>query len=279
MGHLFAWEYEIKVSERAIGIFDSGVGGLTVFKEIACCLPGEPLIYLGDTARVPYGTKGPETVLRYACEAASFLVKQRVKMIVVACNTASSVALPELARRFSLPVVGVIEPGARRAAAMTRNGRVGVIGTEGTIRSEAYTRGIHAVNPEISVFPAACPLFVPLAEEGWTDHPVALQVAREYLAPLIAQDIDTLVLGCTHYPLFKKTLHAVLGEGVSLIDSAEATACVVNGILQQQDLFRRSGPAPHRFFVTDVPGRFERVGGAFLGSPFPGVEHVELEPC
>jgi glutamate racemase len=266
-----------RVSERAIGVFDSGVGGLTVFKEIAELLPGEELVYLGDTARVPYGTKSPPTVLRYALEAAAFLSDQRVKMLVVACNTASSVALTELEERFSLPVIGVIEPGARKAAALTRSRRVGVIGTEGTIRSGAYTRAIQAIDPAIEVFSMACPLFVPLVEEGWVDHPVTHLTAREYLTPLLHQGIDTLVLGCTHYPLLKGTLRAVLGAGVQLVDSAQETAALVSHLLRQRDQYRRSPAAPARIFVTDVPARFERVGGTFLGAVLPGVRQVQID--
>lgn len=264
------------MSERAIGIFDSGVGGLTVYREIARQLPGEEYIYLGDTGRVPYGTKSPGTVLRYAQEAAEFLVRHRVKMIVVACNTASAVALAALEERFRLPVVGVIEPGAKKAVAVTRSGRVGVIGTEGTIKSGAYTRAIHAFDPAIEVFAAACPLFVPLAEEGWAEHPVARLAAEEYLAPLRQHAIDTLVLGCTHYPLLKPTLRALLGEQVTLVDSATETANCVETLLRRDQLFRRANPHPPRFFVTDVPFRFERVGGAFLGAPLADVEQVEI---
>jgi glutamate racemase len=265
------------VSERAIGVFDSGVGGLTVYKEIAALLPREELVYLGDTARVPYGTKSPPTVLRYALEAAAFLSDQRVKMLVVACNTASSVALKELEERFSLPVIGVIEPGARKAAALTRTRRVGVIGTEGTIKSGAYTRAIHAIDPAIDVFPLACPLFVPLVEEGWIDHPVTHLAASAYLSPLLEERIDTLVLGCTHYPLLKGTLRTVLGEEVQLVDSAQETAASVAAVLQQRDQFRRGQAAPPRIFVTDVPTRFEKVGGTFLGAPLQGVRQVQID--
>ena len=265
------------MSERAIGIFDSGVGGLTVFKELRRQLPGENLVYLGDTARVPYGTKSPATVLRYAREAAAFLARRRVKMLVVACNTASSVAIEELAHHFSLPVVGVIDPGARKAAALTRNRRVGVIGTEGTIKSGAYSRAIQAQDPRVEVLAAACPLFVPLAEEGWAEHPVARQIAAEYLAPLQAFGIDTLVLGCTHYPLLKKVLHQVLGPEVQLVDSAEETARLVANLLEQNHLRRQGAPASPHFFVTDVPTRFERVGGEFLGAPLLGVEQVAID--
>ncbi len=265
------------MSERAIGVFDSGVGGLTVLKEMVRLLPGEELVYLGDTARVPYGTKSPRTVLRYALEAAAFLVEQRVKMLVVACNTASSVALAELEERFSLPVVGVIEPGARKAVAVTRNRRVGVIGTEGTVASGAYARAIQTLDPAIEVFSAPCPLFVPLAEEGWAEHPVAVLTAREYLAPLMENGIDTLVLGCTHYPLLKNTLRQVLGDGVALVDSAEETSRTVEAMLNGRKLPRQSSPGQPRFFVTDIPTRFVRVGGAFLGHPLQEVTQVSLD--
>ena len=230
------------MSERAIGIFDSGVGGLTVFKEIRRQLPGEELLYLGDTARVPYGTKSPRTVLRYALEAASFLVERGVKLLVVACNTASSVALPALEERFSLPVVGVIVPGAGKAVALTRDRRVGVIGTEGTVKSGAYTRAIHGLDSAISVFSASCPLFVPLAEEGWAEHSVTRLTAQEYLTPLLCQGIDTLVLGCTHYPLLKKTLREVAGAGVTLVDSAAETARCVADLPAVHGLARPTSP-------------------------------------
>lgn len=265
------------MAERAIGIFDSGVGGLTVYREIARQLAKEEFIYLGDTGRVPYGTKSPSTVLRYAQEAATFLVSHRVKMIVVACNTASAVALADLEERFRLPVVGVIEPGARKAAAVTKNRRVGVIGTEGTIKSGAYTRAIHALDPHIEVIATACPLFVPLVEEGWAEHPVTRLIAQEYLAPLLGQGIDTLVLGCTHYPLLKPTLRAILGEQVTLVDSAAETAKSVRAVLHKDNLFRRSLPPPTRFFVTDLPTRFEQVGGTFLGELLSNVQQVEID--
>lgn len=264
--------------ERAIGIFDSGVGGLTVLRELRRQLPHEELVYLGDTARVPYGTKSPQTVGRYAREAARFLVGQRVKLLVVACNTASAVALDELAAIHRLPVVGVIEPGARRALEVTRGGRIGVIGTEGTVRSRAYERALLAGNPDVRVCAAPCPLFVPLAEEGWAEHAIARLAAAEYLAPLLRQEIDTLVLGCTHYPLLKRTLQEVVGDGVQLIDSAEETAKTVAELLAREGLARREGaPGAPRYFVTDVPERFERVGGAFLGAPLAGVSTVTLD--
>jgi glutamate racemase len=264
--------------ERAIGIFDSGVGGLTVLRELLRQLPHEELVYLGDTARVPYGTKSPQTVGRYAREAARFLVGQRVKLLVVACNTASAVALDDLAAVHRLPVVGVIEPGARRALEVTSVGRIGVIGTEGTIRSGAYERALRKGRPEIEICTAPCPLFVPLAEEGWAEHPIARLAAAEYLAPLLRRGVDTLVLGCTHYPLLKRTLQHVAGPKVKLIDSAEETAKTVAALLKEQGLERRgSPPGSPRYFVTDVAERFERVGGSFLGAPLTGVTTVTLD--
>ena len=264
--------------ERAIGVFDSGVGGLTVLRELRHQIPAESLVYLGDTARVPYGTKSAPTVLRYAHEAAHFLLAQRVKLLVVACNTASAVALDELSERYQVPVVGVIEPGARKALQVTRNGRIGVIGTEGTIRSGAYERALQAGSANVSVHTAACPLFVPLAEEGWASHEVARMAAAEYLSPLLDKGIDTLVLGCTHYPLLKQTLQTVVGPNVQLVDSAEETAKDVRLRLMQQQLLQATEPTLSlRFFVTDIPDRFERVGGIFLGEKLQGVTTVSLD--
>ena len=264
--------------ERAIGVFDSGVGGLTVLRELRSQIPDESLVYLGDTARVPYGTKSSPTVLRYAHEAARFLLAQRVKLLVVACNTASAVALDDLAERYHVPVIGVIEPGARRALEVTRKGRIGVIGTEGTVRSGAYERALRAARSDVNVFAAACPLFVPLAEEGWANHEIARMAAREYLKPLLDQGIDTLVLGCTHYPLLKQTLQDVTGAGVQLVDSARETAkTVAQRLMEQQLLQHDKAAAPPRYFVTDIPDRFERVGGSFLGEQLHGVTTVNLD--
>ncbi len=263
------------MQHRAIGIFDSGVGGLTVFKEIADLLPGENLIYLGDTARVPYGTKSVETVKRYALEAAEFLVDQGVKLLVVACNTASAVALPSLRERFQLPVIGVIEPGARRAA-KSQNRRIGVIGTEGTINSNRYPEAIHSLLPQAQIISAPCPLFVPLAEEGWAEHEIARLTAVEYLQPLLAAQIDTIVLGCTHYPLLRNTLKKVLGDDVALVDSAAETAKSVQELFRQQGLENPQSGGNRDFYVTDVPTRFERVGEAFLGKSLGLVKQVAI---
>lgn len=266
------------VTWKAIGIFDSGVGGLTVLKEVEKALPQEDTIYLGDTARVPYGTKSPETVTRYSTEIASFLVSRDIKLLVVACNTASACALETLKKHFSIPIVGVIEPGARRAASVTRTGKVGVIGTEGTIRSSAYTKAIKRINPEIEVVTRACPLFVPLAEEGWIDNEVTRMVADIYLGGLKNQGVDTLVLGCTHYPILKKTIGESMGEGVQLVDSAEETARTVAEILRNSSLLRpASEKGNHHYFVTDVPAGFIKVGNRFLGGALGDVHQVSLE--
>jgi glutamate racemase len=266
------------VSWQAVGIFDSGVGGLTVLREITRVLPQEDTIYFGDTARVPYGTKSPETVTRYAHEITSFLVRRDIKLLVVACNTASAVALPSLKRQFSIPVVGVIEPGARRAVEVSRSGRIGVIGTAGTIRSSAYTRAIKRLNPSAVVLTKACPLFVPLAEEGWVDNQVARLTAQSYLQELIDAGVDTLVLGCTHYPLLKPLIAEVMGSGVTLVDSAAETARTVAEILaQKQNLRPDSETGNHHYYVSDVPAGFIRVGSRFLGERLGDVYQVNLE--
>lgn len=264
------------MQERAIGIFDSGVGGLTVCQEIHRRLPRESLLYLGDTARVPYGTKSPATVSGYAQEAADFLVRQGIKLLVVACNTASAVALPRLRAAFDIPVIGVLEPGVRAALAAGGK-RVGVVGTEGTINSGSYENALRRLAPDISVFSAACPLFVPLAEEGWAAHPVTRQVVAEYLAPLLRENIDTLVLGCTHYPLLSETIRSVVGPQVRLVDSAASTAAEVAEMLEQDGLIAKPDQEGEvRFFVTDVPTRFQRIGGDFLGAKLHDVAQVEI---
>lgn len=263
---------------KAIGIFDSGVGGLTVLREIVRNLPQEDTIYVGDTARVPYGTKSPATVVRYSKEITSFLMRRDIKLLVVACNTASAVSLTELKKQFSIPIVGVIEPGARRAAAATRNGKVGVIGTEGTIRSSAYAKAIKRINGEIEVITRACPLFVPLAEEGWIDNEVARLAARTYLEGLREAGVDTLVLGCTHYPLLKGIIAETMGEGVTLVDSAEETALTVAEILREKELLRpASESGNHHYFVSDVPAGFIRIGNRFLGGKLGDVHQVSFE--
>ncbi len=263
---------------QAIGIFDSGVGGLTVLKEIVRAVPQEDTIYLGDTARVPYGTKSPETVTRYSRQIASFLVRRDIKLLVVACNTASAVSLEALEAELPIPVVGVIEPGARRAVSVTRSGKVGVIGTEGTIKSSAYTKAIKRLAPEIQVLTQPCPIFVPLAEEGWTDNDVAHLTAAHYLQGLKDAGVDTLVLGCTHYPLLKKVIAEVMGPDVRLVDSAEETARTVADILAARGGLRPSTEmGNHHYYVTDVPAGFIKVGNRFLGGRLGDVYQVNLE--
>jgi len=266
-------------SHSPIGVFDSGVGGLTVLKSLLSHLPHESTLYLGDTARVPYGTKSGEVVTRYSLKNATFLMERGIKLLVVACNTASAVALPALSAALSVPVVGVIAPGAWAALRRTRGGQVGVIGTPGTIRSGAYQRELEAAaGPRgVKVKVRACPLFVPLAEEGWLAGDVPRMVAREYLADFVQNGVDTLVLGCTHYPLLKDIIAEVVGPQVTLVDSAEATVQVVAQLLEEQGLLARAGGVPtHHTFVTDVPERFVEVGARFLGRPIASAEQVDL---
>lgn len=258
------------MDRRPIGVFDSGVGGLTVFKALEAALPDECFVYLGDTARVPYGTKSPETVIRYGIEAARFLKKHGVKLLVVACNTVSSVAMDEVAEQAQVPVIGVILPGARRAVAVSKRGRIGVLGTRATVASEAYPRAILALREGAEVFSSPCPLFVPLAEEGWTDNDVARRVAETYLAPLAAAGVDTLVLGCTHYPLLAGTIAGVMGPDVVLVDSAGAVASEVREWLDRETDLAAPGGGPRpadRFYVTDSPAPFASVAERFLGRP------------
>jgi glutamate racemase len=256
-----------------VGVFDSGIGGLTVAHEVMRQLPHESVLYFGDTARVPYGPKSPDTVRRYSREIADFLRGQGVKSIVIACNTATAHALTVLRDEFDMPVIGVVEPGARAAVAVTTRGRIGVIGTVGTIKSGAYERAIRAINPDVFITARACPLFVPLVEEGWTDHEATRLVAREYLEPLVAADIDTLVLGCTHYPLLKPLLREVLGPDVRLIDSAEETAAETARTLATANLAAPNDAEPtHRFVASDDPQQFLKLGQRFLGDAIEGVE-------
>jgi glutamate racemase len=262
--------------DAPIGVFDSGIGGLTVARELMRQLPDESIIYFGDTARVPYGPKSPETVRRYSREISEFLLGQGVKAVVVACNTATAHALPVLQAELPVPVIGVVDPGARAAVRATRSGEIGVIGTQGTIGSGAYERAIRAIAPEAHVTARACPLFVPLVEEGWHDDPITEQVARRYLAPLLAAGIDTLVLGCTHYPLLKPVLERVVGPGVALVDSAETVAETVAEGLQAAGL-DGSTPQPTRHLcVTDAGETFHRIAGRILGDPDVPLEWVEV---
>jgi len=268
------------MKRAAIGIFDSGIGGLTVAREIARRLPGESLVYLGDTARLPYGSKSAETVIKYAVRNVSFLAENPLKAIVVACNTVSAVALPAIREIVDIPVLGVIDPGARNAVAVSQSGVIGVIGTPGTIRSGRYETAILRLRPEARVYSLPTPLLVPLAEEGWVGSEVARLVLRHYVEPLVTRGIDTLVLGCTHYPLFKADIGKLCSEElsaqVSLVDSAECLARELEEMLVARDIANADGVPVHRFFATDSTETFVKVGAAFWGRDFPQVLHVDL---
>lgn len=252
--------------ERPIGIFDSGIGGLTVVKELMRCLPNEDIIYFGDTARVPYGTKSPHTVIKFSIENTLFLLHFKVKLIVVACNTSSSYSLSILRNDFKVPVIGVINPGAEEAAKVTKNGRIGVIGTTATVESAAYSDAIRRIDPTLKVYSIACPLFVPLVEEGWLNEKATCDIARRYLRPLKDKDIDTLILGCTHYPLLKGVIKGIMGEDVVLIDSAKQVASHVKEVLSRENLlFRAKRRGRYTFYVSDEPRRFAVAGERFLG--------------
>jgi glutamate racemase len=263
--------------QKAIGIFDSGIGGLTVLKEIVRKLPDENIIYLGDTARVPYGIRSAETVTRYSFENTNFLLSQEIKMLVVACNTATAVSLEAVKKEYPLPVIGVLEPGARAAVAATKTRKIGIIGTEATINSGAYERAIKRLAPDIEVTSIACPLFVPLAEEGWTDNDVAELVAEKYLASFRKSGIDMLVLGCTHYPLLKAVISKAIGTGITLVDSATETAKEVADVLEKLK-WRGSGNSEglRKFYVTDTPARFEMIGKRFLSDSQLHAEQVKV---
>jgi glutamate racemase len=261
---------------RPLGVFDSGIGGLTVLRALKQRLPAEPLLYLGDTARVPYGTRSDETVLRYAREAMAFFLGKGVKAVVVACNTVSAVALDALAAEAKVPIVGVLEPGAAEAVRRTRSGRVGVIGTQATIRSGAYARRIEALHPGAVVMQRACPLFVPLAEEGWTENEVARSAAARYLAGVSRTGARVVVLGCTHYPLLAQTIALALPRGTILVNSAETTARAVEAALRPGSRRGETSPGTTRLLVTDASERLRRVAGRFLGRPAADLTLVDL---
>ena len=267
-------------ADAPIGVFDSGVGGLTVLRALTARLPNEHTIYLGDTARVPYGTRSGEVVTRYALMSARHLARHRIKLLVVACNTVSAHSLAALADALPIPVLGVIEPGAQIAASRSRGGTIAVLGTPATVASGAYQAALRRLAPLAPVITRACPLFVPLAEEGWTEGEVPRLVAERYLADLRRGGVDTAVLGCTHYPLLARIIAEVLGPQVSIVDSAEAITQSVVTLLAAHGLLREGGSnaARHRTLCTDVPDRFAAVAGRFLGRPVGQVELVDLVP-
>ena len=256
----------IALRQKPIGVFDSGIGGLTVVHALTECFPHENIVYFGDTARVPYGSKSPQVVREYAGQDIDFLLGNDVKMVVVACNTVSAVALDVVQKHAHMPVIGVIVPGAAAAVHSTRNKRIGIIGTRATVNSRAYAHAIRQIDPDVQVFSQACPLFVPLAEEGLTDHQATALIAKEYLFPLLLEKIDTLILGCTHYPVLRTAIAAAAGTAITLIDSGAATAVEVGHLLDTTDLRNPSAQKPNlRFFVSDIPAKFTEVGERFLG--------------
>ena len=263
-------------NHQPIGVFDSGIGGLTVVRALMERAPFENIVYFGDTARVPYGIKSVETITHYATQITEFLLRQEVKLLIIACNTMAAVAREAVASLSPVPVLDVIDAGAKSTIAGPRTRSVGVIGTLATINSNAYARAIHRYAPDIRIFSQACPLFVPLVEEGWLDHAVTRLTAQEYLSPVLAEHIDTLVLGCTHYPLLKALLQDVVGPNIGLVDSALAMAEITASLLQERGLQNPSGlPPGYRFYVTDVPLRFQAIGERFLGRALPNVERIK----
>jgi len=263
---------------KPIGVFDSGIGGLTVVKRLSLTLPKENIIYFGDTARVPYGSKSNSTVIEYSIQDTNFLINKDVKAVVVACNTASSVAIPELKKQFDIPIIGMIEPGAAMAIENSINKRIGVIGTRSTISNKAYSREIKSIDSLVDVYEKACPLFVPLAEEGWVKHKATFKIAEEYLLELKNLDIDTLVLGCTHYPILYEVIREIMGDNVTLIDSGVAAARVVKDEIKKTDLENESGEnGVSKFYVSDIPMTFKNIAELFLGKPITDIKKVNLE--
>lgn len=268
----------LKDKNKPIGVFDSGIGGLTVVKRLSLALPNEDIVYFGDTARVPYGSKSNATVIDYAIQDTNFLLQKNVKLVVVACNTASSAALAELKKRFNIPIIGMILPGADMALAKTTKGKIGVIGTRATISNQAYSKALKKMDNKVEVFEKACPLFVPLAEEGWTNHKATYEIAKEYLKELKNHHIDTLVLGCTHYPILADVIQDVMGNNVNLIDSGVAAAEAVK--IQLRELSLETLSKTHGsldLFVSDIPNKFQEVAELFLGRKINKPIKVDLE--
>ena len=266
------------MDNRPIAVFDSGIGGLTVLKEIIEQLPGEDIIYFGDTARIPYGTRSKETVIKYVLQSFGFLMTKDIKAIVIGCNTATALAIEEAKEQFDLPIIGVVEPGALAAASATKNESIGVIGTEGTINSNAYQRRIRQILPTADIIGISCPLFVPIVEEGWENSDVALIAAEKYLLELKEHNIDTLVLGCTHYPVLRYTIGKVMGADVKLINPAYETAKLTKNILKEKGLLNEKLDGGHyKYYVSDDPDKFKRIGGNMIRSQIGMVEKVNIE--
>ena len=264
--------------QKPIGVFDSGIGGLTVVKRLASTLSNENIIYFGDTARVPYGSKSNSTVIEYSIQNTKFLLQKNIKALVVACNTASSIAIPDLKKMFDIPIIGMIEPGSRMALQQSHNKKIGVIGTRATISNLAYSKEIKKMNNKAEVFEKPCPLFVPLAEEGWIKHQATYEIAEEYLKELREDDIDTLVLGCTHYPILSEVIQKVIGSKVSMIDSGVASSELIKMELEKFNLLSDSkSTGGQEYYVSDIPAKFKEVAELFLGREIDHVHKVDLE--
>lgn len=266
------------MDNRPIGIFDSGLGGLTVLKEIMELMPTESIVYFGDSGRAPYGTKSKETVIKFALQDVRFLINQDIKMVVIACNTASAYSFDEIKKNFDIPVVEVIKPGAAAAVKDTKIKKVGVIGTSATITSSVYDRAINEIDSNINIYSKACPLFVSLAEEGWWENDISRRIAEEYLNSLKNEDIDTLVLGCTHYPLLSNTIADVMGRDIKLVNSALEVAKVVKQVIEERNIMRDKKIAPvYRYYTSDSVAKFESLGSAFLNRPIHSAEKIDIE--
>lgn len=266
------------MSNRPIGVFDSGLGGLTVLKEINKILPNENIVYFGDTARVPYGSRSKDTVIQYTFQAINFLISKNVKAIVIACNTATARALKLAQEKYDIPIIGVIEAGARTAAYTTKNNMVGVIGTQGTINSKAYNVEISKLNKDIRIIDKACPLFVPIVEEGWSNTDVAHLTAKRYLQELIDQGIDSLVLGCTHYPLLRKTIGEVVGDNIILVNPAKETAKDLEKVLQLKNLLKiEDTKSNYQYYVSDIPEKFALLASEFLNIEIDNINNVDIQ--
>lgn len=267
-----------EVKRSPIGVFDSGIGGLTVVKRLSSTLPNESIIYFGDTARVPYGSKSNSTVIEYSIQDTKFLLQKNIKALVVACNTASSIAIPDLKKMFDIPIIGMIEPGSRMALKKSQSKKIGVIGTRATVSNLAYSKEIKKINSSAQVIEKPCPLFVPLAEEGWINHKATYEVAEEYLKELREEKIDTLVLGCTHYPILSEVIRKVIGSKVTLIDSGIASSEVIKSELEKLDLLSDSKKTGvQEYYVSDIPAKFKEVAELFLGREIDHVHKVDLE--
>ncbi|MGL6106366.1 glutamate racemase [Romboutsia sp.] len=265
------------MNDRPIGVFDSGLGGLTVLKEIMKILPNENIVYFGDTARVPYGPRSKETVMKYTFQAINFLISKNVKAIVIACNTATARCLKEANEKYDIPILGVIEAGARTAAYSTKNKIVGVIGTEGTIRSKAYNLEIGKIDKDIRIIDKSCPLFVPIVEEGWANTDIASLTAKRYLKELVDENIDSLVLGCTHYPLLKRTIGQIVGEKVKLVNPAKETAKDLKKVLEANSVLRKDNSGVYEYYVSDIPEKFASIAGEFLKKEIKDIKTIEIQ--